>query len=424
VQLREVANPVRSRRVPSASNVVLSGPDTLRVNALGELEISRVELFDALQQRAIAERDTRSQGRDRLTVVTPWRLAGQPLLMAPHGAGKGQWRWLMRCPAATLSIGLGHLNGICCQATLSSPFLWRFGYQQAWSKVERLLTSWCTRAGVTFQVSELHLCADVAGVDVDELRAGDFVHRGRIARWRLEDAEILELATSYVGAPDPSGRAGTSERPAVEVLSRYREQETLVFSQKAPHSATIYNKPREIRLKSRDKLWFADLWRRNGWNSADPIARVEIRYEREALHEFGCEHVEQTFGKMDALWGYSTREWLRHTLPNPADKMRSRWPVSPWWETVQGASFGKPQSAPAQRRRVRDFQEERMAAMVLGYLESWSAWRAGNESVSAELDVSTALRDIAGRADGHYLKRGSDFFQEVLKKRRQIGFAR
>ncbi len=53
MQLREVTSPVRGRRDPGASNVVLSGPDTLRVNALGELEISRVELFDALQQRAI-----------------------------------------------------------------------------------------------------------------------------------------------------------------------------------------------------------------------------------------------------------------------------------------------------------------------------------------------------------------------------------
>ncbi len=376
------------------------------------------------QQRAIAERDAGSSQRDRLTVVTPWKLGGQPLLMAPHGAGKGQWRWLMRCPAATIRAGLGHLNGICCQVTLSSSFLWRFGYRQAWSRVERLLTSWCTRAGVTFQVSELHLCADIAGVDVDELQVSDFVHRGRIARWRLEDAEVLDFASSVVDPFDPAIGVRAPDRPSVEVLSRYREQETLVFSQKAPHSATIYNKPREIRLKSRDKLWFADLWRRNGWNGVDPIARVEIRSEREALHEFGCESVEQTFVKMDSMWAYSTREWLRHTIPNASDKVRSRWPVSPWWQTVQGASFGRPQSAPAQRTRVRDFQEERMVAMILGYVESWAAWRAGDEGISSELDISTVLRDIASRADGHYLKRGSDFVHEVLKKRHQIGFAK
>jgi len=115
-------------------------------------------VLDALQARAGAERDARhGGGRERLTVATPWRLAGQPLLIAPHGAGKGQWRWLLRCPAATFSLGAGRLNGICCQATLSSAFLWRFGHRAAWARVARLLDAWGTRAGLTYQVSELHL---------------------------------------------------------------------------------------------------------------------------------------------------------------------------------------------------------------------------------------------------------------------------
>jgi hypothetical protein len=401
--------------------VVLCGPDTLRVNVLGELAPSRTEALDALQRRAIAERDAHPAARDRLTVTTPWRLAGQPLLMAPHGAGKGQWRWLLRCPAATFQLGTGRLNGICCQVTLSSAFLWRFGHCAAWDKVERLVGSWCTGAGASYQVSEVHLCADVAGLDVDALRPGDFVHRGRVARWRLDDAELLELVQEDVqdDAVEPS-----VTRPAVEVLTRYREQETLAFSQAAPHSATIYNKPREIRLKSRDKLWFADLWRRNGWDGAAPIARVEMRYERPALRELGCEGVGQTFARFDGLWAYSTREWLRHTVPNPSDRVRSRWPISPWWAVVQGASFGRPHSAPAQRRRVRQFREEQVLTTILGYAEGWAAWRAGDEGISSELDLSTVLRAIAEHADDHYLRRGSDFYHEVLKKRRQIGYVR
>src|SRR5260221_3765349 len=96
MQLQVAADPtyeVRGRRASRELRVVLSGADTLRVNALAELETSRIELFEALQQRAIAERDACSSQRDRLSVVTPWNLGGQPLLMAPHGAGKGQWRW-------------------------------------------------------------------------------------------------------------------------------------------------------------------------------------------------------------------------------------------------------------------------------------------------------------------------------------------
>jgi len=39
------------------------------------------------------------------------------------------------------------------------------------------------------------------------------------------------------------------------------------------------------------------------------------------------------------------------------------------------------------------------------------------------LDLSTALRQVANRADAHYRKRGTDFAAQVCKKRRQIGFA-
>ena len=129
-------------------------------------------------------------------------------------------------------------------------------------------------------------------------------------------------------------------------------------SQTAPHSAMLYYKPREIRLKSGDKIWFAGIWRRNGWNDADPITCVEMLYEREVLHECGCETVEQTFDRLDALWGYSTRLWLRHTAPDPDDRNRSRWPTSAWWEVVQGACFGRPQTAPAQRQRAHAFHNE------------------------------------------------------------------
>jgi hypothetical protein len=72
-------------------------------------------------------------------------------------------------------------------------FLWRFGYREAWAKVERLVAGWCTRDDTSFQASAVHLCADVAGLHVDELRVADFVHRGTVARWDQEDAEVLDL---------------------------------------------------------------------------------------------------------------------------------------------------------------------------------------------------------------------------------------
>src|SRR5262249_29838560 len=108
----------------------------------------------------------------------------------------------------------------------------------------------------------------------------------------------------------------------------------------------------------------------------------------------------------------------------PAERRRSEWPVSLWWRVVQGASFGRSGAVPAQRERMRQFHQEQILATVLGYVESWAAWRAGPDAPPPTLDLSLALRDIANHADAHYLKRGCDFLEQVCKKRRQIGYAR
>ncbi len=160
---------------------------------------------------------------------------------------------------------------------------------------------------------------------------------------------------------------------------------------------------------------------RNDWNGNDPITRVEMRYEREILHECGCETVEETLDRQDALWGYSTQQWLRHTVPQAQESNRSRWPTSVWWAVVQGASFGKPQTAPAQRQKAHAFHEERILAAIFGYLESWAAYTAGKR-VDPSLDLSTVLHALADKGDEHYLRKGSDFYVEALKRRKRIGY--
>src|SRR5262249_45013519 len=171
------------------------------------------------------------------------------------------------------------------------------------------------------------------------------------------------------------------------------------------HSCAVYNKAREIRYRSRDKLWFADIWRRHGWDGATVIARIEMRYAREALRELGCEEVEATFERLDALWAYSTQEWLRHTVPQPNDPTnRPRWSPPGWWRVVEAVSLGAPDTAPAQRSKSHAFHEDQILATILGYLESWSAFTAGKQ-VPPSLDITTILRQVADRADGFYATR-------------------
>ena len=166
----------------------------------------------------------------------------------------------------------------------------------------------------------------------------------------------------------------------MDLYLRHGQTEGISFSKAAAHSCALYNKPRESRLKSRDKLWMTDIWRAPGkpgekskerWDGVASIARVEMRYERAALHEFQvpriehdgapscdaggmpllerCDDVAVILAALDALWAYSAVCWLRHTVPNPADRRRSRWDSSPWWRVVQGARFGADSSRPPPR---------------------------------------------------------------------------
>ena len=59
------------------------------------------------------------------------------------------------------------------------------------------------------------------------------------------------------------------------------------------------------------------------------MIRVEFQYEREYLREPGVEEAYASLDQLPGLRAYSTREWLRHTLPDPAQRNKGRWPASP-----------------------------------------------------------------------------------------------
>jgi hypothetical protein len=384
------------------------GVDTLKASAIGALKPEVVTLLTALQQTALDERALHQHKGD-VRVDTHWVLDGQPLLMTPYGGGKGQWTWILTCPAATFELGMGHLNGIGCQVRLSSSFLWEHGYRQAWALVQALLVPWFD-TGTWFQVSEVHLCADIAGVLVDKLRDVDFVTRSQVTRWHKEDARILDIVAH---------QRKDADQPRLQLVQRYRQKETLTFSPRGGLEVQVYDKPREIRRKSPDKAWFGDIWEHNGWNREDPVARIEARLKRAVLHELGCETVAQTFDRLDALWQYITRKWLRHTVPNQQDSYL--WPLSNLWQVVQGVTFEQVNVAPAPRDKVRNYREQQMLSAIMGYLESWAAWQSSTGKVPADIDVQGVFTQLHQRSQGHYQTKGISFRDAVIRKRKVLG---
>jgi len=316
----------------AAPRLVAANMDTLILNiklqTLPEDLEGELDHLKALSQEADAD------------VPTAWNFASETLYIKAHGSGR-QWRWILHCPALHLDVGPGKLNGIVGKARLSSAFLWEQGPGVALATLYPFLVG-VFGDGFMLQVSELHLCCDVAGWDLSLADAGAFISRARTRRSYLLRADEYDAEAVHVeGEQDyiaPSFHATTDGRLCV----------AYDFSKTAPHSCIVYDKTRELRRSRKD--WMRAIWEQAGWDGTSRVIRVEFRYERECLRELGVEEAYAALDQLAGLWAYSTCEWLRHTLPDPAQRNKGRWPDSPLWLAIQQAEFFD-QGEPAVRER-------------------------------------------------------------------------
>src|SRR5258706_9719017 len=156
--------------------IVGANIDTWLLNVKGALP---EELADELDRLKAA-----SQEADE-DVPTPWTFAGETLCIKAHGSGR-QWRWILHCPALHLDIGRGKLNGIVGKVRLASAFLWEQGLDVALAKTFDFLAT-LYGEGITLQVSEVHLCADIAGWELSLEDAQAFITRGHNRTTHVDD---------------------------------------------------------------------------------------------------------------------------------------------------------------------------------------------------------------------------------------------
>ena len=249
-------------------------------------------------------------------LVTDFAFAGERLFIKPHGAGR-QWRWILHCPSLHLDVGMGKHTNIVAKARLSAAYLWATEIGDAISLIYTFLNGFLG-GKPHLQVSEAHLCADVAGWELALGDASAFVTRGHNRGVRLEDEE------------------DDSAPLHLQINLNGRRCGTLDFSKGGAHSCCIYDKTKEITVSRKD--WMHEVWRSNGWDGASRVTRVEFRYKRECLREMAVDEAFAFLDQISGLWAYSTKHWLRHTTPT-TDRNKARWPTSPLWEAVQQASF-------------------------------------------------------------------------------------
>lgn len=375
--------------------------DTWLLNVKGELPEATAQRLDQLQEAAKeVEQDVQSD----------WQFRGHALFLKPHGARN--WRWILACGDGYLhlDLGKGRLNGIIAKVRLSSFLLHEMGAGEALTAVYGFLASMLGE-GFTLQVSEVHICADIAGWELSLEDAGRFVSQGRAKAARLAD-----------------GAGGADEGQIVRLMGRRCSE--YKFSQGAPHSCDIYDKTLEVTV--RGKQWFYEVWKANGWDGENKVTRVEFRYKRECLHEMGIECPYEMLDRLGEMWAYSTQKWLRHTVPD-GDSNQSRWATSPVWEVVQGAS-GTDEAVPLVRRKKVELDTARSQAGFVGYATSWAiraVWlheaahetAQGGPMVSGNEEPQGLPWDEVQEDGGGFLAWAYERMQAYLKERKEATFA-
>jgi hypothetical protein len=292
--------------------IVGANIDTWILNVHGTLSPDLDERLEALKQVSQEAEDD---------IPTDWTFNSQTLYIKAHGSGR-QWRYILHCPSLHLDIGRGKLNGIVGKARLASVFLWECGPEATLDLLYRFLVDFYGE-GFSLQVSEVHLCADIAGWELSLEDAPAFITRGHNRTTHSEPIDLDEC--------DPLCVA-----PAFDVNMTGRRCTGYEFSKGGAHSCCIYDKTKELSVSRKD--WMQVVWQSNGWDGIARVTRVEFRYKRECLHEMGVEDAYTCLDQISGLWAYSSIQWLRHTVPTD-DSNRGRWLESPFWKAVQEADF-------------------------------------------------------------------------------------
>jgi len=271
--------------------------------------------------------------------------------------------------------------------------------------------------------------------------------------------DFIYRATSDDSIPGGFNEDGMIDGPD-GIKRRWRRITGLPFGKHTSAvSCLIYDKTHEIKYHSPEKQWLHDLWLRlldrDGqplWRDHQPVWRVEFRFKRKALHEFGIESLWELLAHLADLWAYAAGHvggdadglpdgWLRYVVPSE-DTNRSRWLVHPVWQVVQapftpvGLASGEPAPSVVPpvlaplgtfiRQRKYEVNMGRAIAAFAGYASTAEAFRLVEYEKlgivrEAEPDISDTFHFIFNEVQAYLDEKSqkqkhADFLSVVRKK--------
>jgi hypothetical protein len=297
-----------------------------------------------------------------------WRLSNADVRVVVDSEASGGW--LLEVTASALLLGrVGAADALACARGIATAVL--AGVEEA-------------------RVRRVDLCADFVGFDLGAIDSRAWVVPRRCG---VEDvASLHEYRHAAVRTGFAIGKSAVRLR--------------------------VYDKTEELRLgrnegDKRDEEHAR--WRSAGWNGKDEVTRVEFQVRGDALTELELRDPTKLLERLDAVWAYCSRTWVRLVDLGTATR-RARCRTQDRWRAVQAVTFARADGEVAVRKRSRAPARARLAFGVatnyaagvgaitpfavgsaLDHVETWSEERSETFVRSSIVHVMT--RAAVGAAD-------------------------
>lgn len=262
------------------------GVDTLHLTYYGQIRPSYLKQFKNLKDNAKEKIDL-----ERCVIA----LAGTPIRVLPHGAGRFAFALSNDDFFITVSAGSGSMP--VCQVQIKSEGIFRHGAEQCCIIADAIARE---LAMVDSQhVARLDICNDFStDYNFVKLTRMNYVSRSR------------RVAINYEGAHFE----GMSTPKGADVVFR------------------LYEKTREI--KKSGKLHWQEKWAEKGYEKGK-VYRAEFELHRRELKEIGIESWADALASVPRLWAHYTTNWIRIILPSDTDSNTRRWDTAEFWKSLQ-----------------------------------------------------------------------------------------
>lgn len=303
-----------------------------------------------------------------------------------HGS-KG-YEWLLHNHEYALMIGnwTEPISRPSILITIRSEILWRLGPKEAVSYILDFIKSVNGKIS-SVKLSRIDLCVDILIPEI------------------FWNTDILDFVVSRCKKMNAHFGNKKSKLQTIEIGTR-----------KSPIMARLYDKPQEIKERSK-KEWMYDVWKLKSIPKGMKIIRIEYQLRREIIKQFGLNQYEDLYKYYPNVWASCTKEWLSFR-DNPGKHQKNQRKVLSWWRIVQNGFKHMQDPDPLIRFKASKADEKQLVAQAFGHLTSLQAHLL--EKNEAENDHNPTLEDVLSIFPYTALKNGKcqeDFRESVKGKR-------